>query len=347
MIAHLANGLPANKWLPPHPMEELVNTPLLPEETPATLNSMACLQSDTICNNLVHNPIPSDHAVLCALQKPVQSTDICLDEFIMAIQGSETVCLQHLWHLLYLIDTMFRPIDQYDSEHHKLVLLKKKALKGDAYLCTRKLLLGWMLDTAAHTLELPPHQKEQLQQIFDDLHGQTRMGITLWQKVLGKPQSMAIGIPGSRGLFSMLQEGLKYRDKGRIHTTQVMRDQLTEFEYLKRDLDQQPTHLSELVLDHPVAIGPHDASVHGMGGVWLPAIMYCNLKPLLWCSRFPATITAQLISYENPIGTITNLDLELAGAIAHQDVLQQEVNCAAQPHHHPPYGQYSYLIVAT
>ena len=59
------------------------------------------------------------------------------------------------------------------------------------------------------------------------------MGITLWQKVLGELQSMAIGIPGSRGLFSMLQEGLKYRDNGHIHITQVMRDQLADFEYLK------------------------------------------------------------------------------------------------------------------
>ena len=160
MIVDLANGLPTNKWLPPHPMEELVNTPPLLEETPATLNLMACLQSDTSHNNPVHNPIPSDHAVLHPLQKPVWSTDIYLDDFIMAIQGSETVCLQHLRCLLYLIDAMFRPIDQYDSEHRKLVLLNKKALKGDAYLCTRKLILGWMLNTAAHTLELPPHQKE-------------------------------------------------------------------------------------------------------------------------------------------------------------------------------------------
>ena len=160
MIVDLANGLPANKWLPPHPMEELANTPPPPEEAPATLNSMACLQSDTGRNNLVHNPILSDHAVLCPLQKPVESTDIYLDDFIMAIQGSETICLQHLRHLLYLIDAVFRPIDQYDSEHRKPVLSKKKALKGDAYLCTRKLILGWMLDTAVHTLELPPHQKE-------------------------------------------------------------------------------------------------------------------------------------------------------------------------------------------
>ena len=150
-IADLANGLPANKWLPPHPMEELVNTPLPLEETPATLNSMACLQSDTSCDNPVHNAILSDHAVLCPLQKSVWSTDIYLDNFIMAIQGSETIHLQHLWCLLYSIDAVFRPIDQYDSEHHKLVLSKKKALNGDAYLCTQKLILSWMLDTAVHT----------------------------------------------------------------------------------------------------------------------------------------------------------------------------------------------------
>ena len=160
MIADLANGLPTNKWIPPHLMEELANTPPPLEEMPATLNLMACLQSDTSCDNLVRNPIPADHAVLCPLQKPVWSTDIYLDNFIMAIQGSETICLQHLLCLLYSIDAVFRPIDQYDSEHCKPVLSKKKALKGNAYLCTQKLILSWMLDTTAHTLELPPHQKE-------------------------------------------------------------------------------------------------------------------------------------------------------------------------------------------
>ena len=69
----------------------------------------------------------------------------------------------------------------------------------------------------------------------------------------------------------MLQEGLKYTGKGRICITQNMHNQLSDFEYLKKDLDQQPTHLSELVPDHPVAVGPHDASGHGMGGACVVA----------------------------------------------------------------------------
>jgi hypothetical protein len=35
-----------------------------------------------------------------------------------------------------------------------------------------------------------------------------------------------------------------------------------------------------------------------------------------------------LVSFDNPTGSITNSDLELAGRIAHQDILAQEVNIA-------------------
>ena len=137
----------------------------------------------------------------------------------MATQGNDVACLQHLCHLLHLLDAVFRPIDAFDSEYRKPILSKKKALKGDTYLCTCE-------------------HKERLQQIFDDLCNKTRVGVSLWQKVLGELCSMAIGIPGSHGLFSMLQEGLKYTDKGQIHITQEMLDQLSDFEYLKKDLDQ-------------------------------------------------------------------------------------------------------------
>ena len=139
---------------------------------------------------------------------------------------------------------------------------------------------------------------------------------------------MAIGIPGSHGLFSLLQEGLKYKDQIRICITTDMQDQFHHIEYLKKELGPQPTHLSKLVPDHPVAMGPHDTSGAGMASVWLPAIINSNLKPILWRDKFPDHISCKLVSYENPYSTITNLDLEMAGCIAHQDILQQEVNCA-------------------
>jgi len=138
---------------------------------------------------------------------------------------------------------------------------------------------------------------------------------------------MAIGIPGSRGLFSMLQDGLKYTDKHCIKLTPAIVNQLSDFEHLANDLSKWQTSIAELVPDYPATIGPHDASGLGMGGVWLPTTDPSALTPILWRNRFPLDISTDLVSFANPTGTITNSDLELAGCIAHQDVLQQEVDC--------------------
>ena len=67
-----------------------------------------------------------------------------------------------------------------------------------------------------------------------------------------------------------------------------------------------------------------------MGGAWLPTTTHSNLAPLIWRAQFPASIQAALVSDSNPTGTINNSQLELAGNIAHQDVLVQRVDCAAR-----------------
>ena len=126
---------------------------------------------------------------------------------------------------------------------------------------------------------------------------------------------MALGVPGSKGLFGMLQATLSHTEVGRVKITKELRDEMADFEYLAKDLQSRPTRIAELVPDYPVAIGPHDASGMGMGGVWLPATTDSELRPLLWRAKFPTTITRELITEENPDGTINNSQLELAGAI--------------------------------
>lgn len=109
-----------------------------------------------------------------------------------------------------------------------------------------------------------------------------------------------------------------------------MRDQIDDFEYLAKDLAARPTLIAELVPDHPVAVGPHDASGKGMGGVWLPSVTHSNLEPTLWRAKFPESIRKELVSFDNPEGTINNSQLELAGGIAQNDVLNQRVNCTGR-----------------
>jgi hypothetical protein len=74
---------------------------------------------------------------------------------------------------LHSIDEVFRPVDELDDPIHNHVPSIKKLLKGDAYLDTLKIVLGWILNTLKGTIELPPHQNQQLWEIFEYLRHRT------------------------------------------------------------------------------------------------------------------------------------------------------------------------------
>lgn len=57
----------------------------------------------------------------------------------------------------------------------------------------------------------------------------------------------------------------------------------------------------------------------------MPAVTSSSLSPALWAGKFEEGIAQDLVSYDNPKGTVTNSDLELAGGVGHQGVLQQKV----------------------
>ena len=60
-----------------------------------------------------------------------------------------------------------------------------------------------------------------------------------------------------------------------------------------------------------------------MGGVWLPSAQHPLHTPYVWRVPFPSSVQQALVSTNNPSGSITNLDLKLAGTIV------QEVTSAA------------------
>jgi chemotaxis signal transduction protein len=88
-------------------------------------------------------------------------------------------------------------VDAHDSLERKDVPSTKKLLQDDAYLVTRKNVLGWIIDTVRGTLELPLHHLQRLLEIFDTLQGRWCVGIAEWHQVLGELWSMTLMIPGS------------------------------------------------------------------------------------------------------------------------------------------------------
>merc|ERR1712155_370829 len=61
-----------------------------------------------------------------------------------------------------------------------------------------------------------------------------------------------------------------------------------------------------------------------MGGVhFIPDADSGGKVPILWRHSFPSWVQDRLVSFDNPLGDITNSDLELAGSIAHNNILAQ------------------------
>ena len=81
---------------------------------------------------------------------------------------------------------------------------------------------------------------------------------------------MLLALPGSRGLFSQMQEALRHVNDKRVTLTWGVNEALADFQWLAKDMDSRPTRLFELVPLTPTLYGYHDYSGRMCGGVVLP-----------------------------------------------------------------------------
>jgi hypothetical protein len=133
---------------------------------------------------------------------------------------------------------------------------------------------------------------------------------------------MALAIPASIDLFSALQEALKTSDGNRVRLKSHAHAFLLDFHWLAEDVGSHPTAIDKIVPDGlPSTQGACDASKKGLGGVHFVPLPNGDLKPILWRQTWPTSVSAKLVSTDNPRGSVTNSDLELAATIAQFDVL--------------------------
>jgi hypothetical protein len=117
-------------------------------------------------------------------------------------------------------------------------------LDGDATWSTRKVILGWLMDTVAMTIQLPPHRLTHLFEILNTIGPhQRRTTINKWQKVLGELHYMILAIPGGKCLFSVFQDVLRRKsDEGlKVRLSVTIREILHDFQWLASDLARRPT----------------------------------------------------------------------------------------------------------
>ena len=309
---------------PPHRLEKTaaVGDDLSKDMSPRPTETLEAA-TDLALAGIPTIPPPEDVAPPsnCPSNKPLGLTDVFVDDFIQLGQGGPRRMKALRRHLFHAVDKVLaRPEVSPDKRREALSL--KKMLQGDGCWSTRKVLLGWIVDTVRQTLELPPHRKQALNEIFAGLARKKRVSRKQWERILGKLRFVSVAIPGSASLFSAMQLALNKSEDSRVRITRALRDHIDAFSALAADLSARPTHLAEIIPQEPTLLGTTDAAKAGMGGVFYDS----QGKPYLWRFPFPEDIQRDLVSYDNPKGSITNSDLEQAGILAQTALMARHFN---------------------
>jgi hypothetical protein len=101
--------------------------------------------------------------------KPLALHDLYMDDFISLVQGNTKRRTQVKRSLLHSLDEVFRALSPGDNPNRQEPTSVKKLLKGDGRWATRKVVLGWVLDTVAKTIELPPHRIARLHDLLHSI----------------------------------------------------------------------------------------------------------------------------------------------------------------------------------
>ena len=186
---------------------------------------------------------------------PLGVDDVYMDDFILLAQGTKKGCRRLRRVLFHMVDRVFRPPDDDDDAWKKDPNSIKKLLRGDGSLETVKVVLGWVIDTIAGTIELPPHGLERLMELLAAFP-QSRQTCPKRElhRLLGELRSMIIAIPGGVGCLSWLQEHIKESGE-RIRLNAHFHDAIDNFWWLAHDIGSGPARIAEVVPEAPLYIG--------------------------------------------------------------------------------------------
>ena len=194
--------------------------------------------------------------------------EVYLDDLIGITQGRTTERRQMTPHLFRTINELFRPNNKGGIAQEEPISLKNLR-KGDTPWSTKKVVLGWAIDTVKQVLTLPEDRKSNLLTLLDTTPpSASRCSRRRWHKLLGTLCSTVPAIAGAAGMFTRLQHVLKIAKGRQINLKTPVHEELTVWRHLVASLANRPTHLREIRTHPHTWIGATDASLTGMGGVF-------------------------------------------------------------------------------
>ena len=238
--------------------------------------------------------------------------EVFVDDFIGMCVPRSKLELDHVSRAIqHGIHDIFPPDTDDDEDPTSL----KKLRKGDGAWALRKDVLGWTFDGDDKTVELEEERVLKLRKDLKDmLRRRTSIPLDTFQEVAGKLQHASLGVPGGKGLFTPINKQLGREAKWiNLTRNRPLRTALSDWRALLLEANKEPTKALELVHGEPAFIGIVDASKGGVGGVVFGHLEAC--RPTVFRFEWPAEIQEKVQTQDNPSGTITNSDLEMAGLL--------------------------------
>ena len=307
----VAQRLSAHRDLPPHPLED--NT----------------IDHAELLSAKAHPTTWSDDEIPDRLANLGHLLEVFVDDFIGLVQSTDEALLRHHSRaLLHAIHSIFPPtsVTGHDGEDP---VSQKKLDEGEGIWAVRKEILGWIFDGMARTIELPPNKVARIEASLTSILRHKRCTNGDLQSLLGKLQHATLGIPAGKGLLAPLYKKITNAKNTQKRTVRIPYNTpeyrlLYDYRTLIKLVGTRPTHCAELVAGLPAYIGFCDACKHGVGGVWFAGSAY--LEPIVWRLPWPQDLVQQLLSRDNPTGTLTINDFEMAGLLLQYLVLEQLVD---------------------
>jgi hypothetical protein len=199
-VTDIANDRIAKLHNPPvHSLEADTQVDVTEEEEPSVITTSPQLGALEV-------PIGRDPLLARRRARQLAYIDVFVDDFLGAAQGDVARLNLVRRILMDSIDLVFRPLEPGDSPTRLEPISVKKLRQGDVTWSTCKKLLGWIIDSVAMTLTMPPRRLVRLSELLAEIpHSQKRgLSIKKWHRLRGELRSMSIALPGARGLFSQL-----------------------------------------------------------------------------------------------------------------------------------------------
>ena len=253
-----------------------------------------------------------EHECFPAPERQVQLIKVYVDDFIGATNDLSFHNLQHMSRaMLHGIHSIFPP-PKVTGHCGEDPVSESKLAKGEGTWEYRKEILGWIFDGEAYTIQLPPEKCATICSQLRQLRKSNRASLNRFQRVAGRLQHAAMGMPGGKALFTPIDMAMK-GDPEYITLTPVLRQCLEDWQYFINHMKRNPTSVLQLVCHSPHYINYTDSCGLGTGGICSAGD--APLTPFLWQLEWPAPIQQALVTDTNRHGTITINDLELAGAV--------------------------------